>query len=42
MISGLAAMIKSNQEPITRIGDTWRQGGSGGRQNDEFKSRIIS
>ena len=26
------AIMKNNQEPVTRIGDTWRQGGGEGQR----------
>ena len=39
VILGLMAIMKNNQEPVTRIGDTWRQGGQ--VRPDEPAPRLL-
>ena len=38
-IIGLMAIMKNNQEPVTRIGDTWRPGGQ--VRPDEPAPRLL-
>ena len=39
IIIGLMAIMKNNQEPVTRIGDTWRPGGQ--VRPDEPAPRLL-
>lgn len=39
VILGLMAIMKNNQEPVTRIGDTWRPGGQ--VRPDEPAPRLL-